>query len=309
MLRLSAVPTVALLAVVLAGCSSSEDGDPAGAVGGDDTPDLATGKGAIAGLLVDDRYRPLRLTDTPQGEFDAKGFILLVETGATATSDASGEFQFLDLAPGLYTLKPAVSGHEGAPYKVQVDAGSFAEADLVVRRLIDPGKEFVIIDDDTVVDMCQFQFADGRYSPGAICTGDFSDEGNTNFVDYNYTGFPPVVAVVVEAKFDRVDDYELWFTRQENLISELYSRPVAYDSDYYREQILPGGMGRQGSIPFDPSDLRVWLFPAGPGQQEVDETTGICGCGAGFTLIVQARFVVSAFLEMPADLDNYAVLA
>ena len=85
-----------LLALLAAGATLAGCSQPGADAAADGPPALAAGKGAIAGLLVDDRYRPLHLTDAPQADYEAEGFILVVETGATVTSDVTGEFTVHD---------------------------------------------------------------------------------------------------------------------------------------------------------------------------------------------------------------------
>jgi len=308
------VVRVLLAAVVLAaavtgaGCASHAAA-PA-AVGGTTAP-LAEGKGAIAGLLVDDRYRPLHLTDTPQGEYDAKGFVLVVETGATVRSGTDGTFTVADLAPGLYTLKPSVDAHEGSPLKVDVVAGKYAEADLMVRRLFTPAKDAVSVHDDTILITCQAQALDGHFTVGTTCYGDLSPSGSQNWVDYNYTGFGTPKAVVVEAKFSQKGDYEVWLTQKTNLVTSgtLYAKEFAYGSDYFRYATVNGSTdGRFSSAPVDTMNLRVWANVDYTGTQQADQATGI-PVSAGFTFVVKVRLVVSAFLEVPTNLDTYQLLA
>jgi hypothetical protein len=115
---------------------------------------------------------------------------------------------------------------------------------------------------------------------------------------------------VVEVLLSRTVDFEMWMTKQTNLINgpELYGKIYAYDSDYLRHQALDGNeTGRFGGSPVDTMDLRVWVNINGPGTQEADELTGL-PVGADFTFVIEARVIVSAFLEVPADLDTYAVL-
>jgi hypothetical protein len=63
-----------------------------------DNNELAEGKGAIAGVLFDDRYRPIHLV--PEGEavseFQADLFILVQETGPQVLTNENGDFAVLD---------------------------------------------------------------------------------------------------------------------------------------------------------------------------------------------------------------------
>lgn len=302
---------LAILATLLSGCNGPE-GTAAAPPDPSDRPELAVGKGAIAGLLVDDRYRPLRLTATPEGEYDAAGFILVVETGQQVLSDAEGVFTVVDLEPGSYTLRPSVERHEGSAQVVDVVAGEYAEADVLVRRILDPGKDVVIIQDDTILITCSIQVLDGHFTVGRLCHGDLGGEEGTNWIDYNYTEFGSVAAVVVEARSTRVMDFEIWLTRQTNLIdgAALYGKVYGYDTDAIRVAALNGTeVGRFGGALLDTMDLRVWANVNGPGTQEADTLSGL-PVGADFTFVAEVRIVVSAFLGEPdaATLESYSVL-
>lgn len=303
------IVVVLCAAAALAGCA---DEPTAGSAGPDERPTLGAGKGAIAGLLVDDRYRPLHVTDTPQAEFDVEGFILVVETGETLATDASGEFTVLDLDPGSYTLKPSIVGHEGAPTRVDVAAGQYSEVDLVVRRLVTPARDTVIIHDDTVLITCQTQVLDAHFTVGVLCHGDLGEAQDSNWVDYNFTGLPTPQAVVVEVQFSRVGDYEVWLTKQTNLVdgAALYAKEYLFSGDTFRFQMLNGSEegGQNAGVPLDTQDLRVWVNVDYAGSKETYDVFGF-GMSAGVTFIVEARVVLSAFLETPPDLDTYALLS
>lgn len=298
-----------LVATALAGCSGGAEADaPAG-----ERPALASGRGAIAGLLVDDRYRPLHLTDEPAGPYDVPGFILVVETGEQVATDVDGVFTVLGLEPGTYTLTPAVERHEGVPQKVDVVEGQYAEVDLLVRRVADPGKDTIVVRDDTVLITCSIQTLDGHFTVGRACHGDLSGEEGTNWLDYNYTEHGHVAAIVVEAKLTKPRDFEIWLTMQTNLINgpELYGKVYGYDTDSIRVAALNGTeVGRFGGSPLDTMDLRVWANVNGPGTQEADSASGL-PVGADFTFVEEVRVVVSAFLEEPsqAELESYALLS
>ena len=297
---------VMLLAVctALAGCA----GAPGGA--GGELPELSAGKGAIAGLLVDDRYRPLHLVEQPTAEFEAAGFLLVVETGATVTTDANGEFTVTDLEPGTYTLKPSVEGHEGAPVKVDVAAGQYSEVDLVVRRLFTPPPDAVAVHDDRMLITCTMQVTNGHLRFGRLCHGDLEESNEPNFVDYNWTGFGEVAAVVVEVEFSRVGDYEFWLSVQEDLIQApgtLYRKVFGFGTDSIRFSAVNGANGTDWDAPLNTANLRIWVNVNGAGSEETYGATGLA-IGADFTFAVEARLVVSAFRQVPADLDTYSVL-
>lgn len=85
---------------------------------------LPPDRGGIAGLVIDDVYRPV------------PGALVLIEGhGLTATTDAQGVFRFTDLAPGSYIALANAQGHEAAPVNIDVEAGLYADAEIVARRV------------------------------------------------------------------------------------------------------------------------------------------------------------------------------
>jgi hypothetical protein len=303
--RALATAFLAAAAVLTAGCAGGDGGDDLAA-----QASLAAGKGAIQGLLVDDRYRPIHLTDKPAGEFDASGFILVVETGATVTTGPDGVFQVLDLEPGTYTLKPSVEGHEGAPAKVDVSAGKYTEVDLLVRRLLTLAKNPIAVHDDTLLITCSMQVTNGHLNFGRLCHGDLAASEEGNAVDYNYTDFGEAAALVVEIEFSKVGDYEFWLSRQLDVVQlegDLYRKVFGFGTDYMRFSALNGTSGEGWDAPLNMKDLRIWVNVNGVGSEQTYDASGYA-FGADFTFAVKARLVVSAFLEVPADLDTYALL-
>lgn len=305
---------VILLVPALAGCSDDaaptpDDLEP------QDRPALAAGKGAIAGLLVDDRFRPLQLTDAPQSEFQFRGFILVQQTGRQVQTDANGVFRLLDLEPGTYTLRPAVDGHEGTPVNVVVVAGQYAEANLLVRRIVSLSPDTIITMDQTVMRSCNFQFLDGRYTAGGACFGDLSSDGASGWGDFNLSMYPDVTGVVFEYKFNQVADWEMWVTPPNNLVSDMYERLSLFDVDYGRHSLVTGGNGtsKWADLPFDPTHFYVWPNKAELGHEETYNMApppfdGL-GMGLGFTFQYTTRIVMHAFLGENAAFDTYAILA
>src|SRR5687767_6490389 len=97
------------VSVALAGCSGGSD--PTDEPVATARPDLAEGKGAIEGLLIDDIYRTI-----------PGGLLLLQGAGLTATSDGQGQFLFLDVTPGTYVIIANADRHEAQPVNVDVVA-------------------------------------------------------------------------------------------------------------------------------------------------------------------------------------------
>lgn len=115
----------------LAGCAGDGEADPGTG------PIQGTAKGVVQGLLVDDRFRPIELTETrATTDFQAQGFILVQETGDQVRTTSNGEFSTPPLDPGTYTLRFTIAGHEATPQTATVRAGEVTEATVVARRVV-----------------------------------------------------------------------------------------------------------------------------------------------------------------------------
>lgn len=128
-MKLQAMVLAALTAsVVLAGCTSDGDSGPETGELVDTDSYVLGSNGAINGLVVDDRFRPV---------VGAK--VLLQELGQQIITNENGEFQFIDLEPKTYTVRVSAEGHEAAPESVRVEAGLFSDLSVVARRVISEG--------------------------------------------------------------------------------------------------------------------------------------------------------------------------
>jgi hypothetical protein len=115
-----------LIALSFAGCVDGEDAPADNLETG-----LLSGKGAMTGLLVDDRFRPLQV-----GPGALQGTILIQETGGDLLSNDNGEFSSGALEPGRYTLRIQVEGHEAVPQTFTVQAGEITETTVIARRTV-----------------------------------------------------------------------------------------------------------------------------------------------------------------------------
>lgn len=316
MLNLRVATVVAsTLAVALAGCTS----DPQtidGAVD-EDGFGLAAGTGGIHGLLVDDRFRPLELTDTPAGEFQREGFILLQELGLTAQSNANGEFTFVDLEPGVYTLRMSVEGHEGVPETIRVDAGVFADATLVVRRIASVDGA-IITQEHTVYIDCAFDYLQngGNGLPphvGIGCDLDVSQDGySSNFIaDYSSFG-ANATWLVTEMLANQENSWELqlrgstihateWATGDgARIVLERGVKPA----DHQDNPSFNHGAWHNAE-PFQTILFVDHAFR----QEQQDATGGLFCCGVGASLGIRAQILQSVFLGPPEeDVAAYCVL-
>jgi len=90
-------------------------------------------KGSISGHLMRDQG----------GRSLAGALVRLVETGQTTTADDNGDFTFVDLAPGTYTVEIAFLGFETRTQTVSVGAG-LSSFDLALSEGYDQGTPIVV---------------------------------------------------------------------------------------------------------------------------------------------------------------------
>lgn len=290
---------LALVATGLAGCAESTPDDAPTNVDPDDFV-LAAGKGAIAGLVVDDRFRPV---------MGAR--VLLQEEGAQTTSNANGEFSFVDLAPGRYTLRASADGHEATPKSVEVVAGQFAEANIVARRIISEGG-FIISNEYAAFVPCGANVV--FYGDSFDCTFDQSGDSQRVSFTIDYTAFN-LSHFVMELDSNNPQYWDVWLQPpldDSASCGETYQIMGGPDSTYWRWQLNRGesaisadtasGAGCE-TVPWDndtPLQTYVYLNSLGFDQ-------GV-GFGVGVYVGVQANFVQNAFVGEPdVDVDTYCV--
>jgi hypothetical protein len=186
--------TVVLVACfVLAGCSSKTTA-PSGTVATKQA--LDDGKGGIQGLLIDDVYRPV-----------PGGTVLLLPDGLTATSDTSGQFSFVDLEPGTYTIKVDAPGHEAAPRTVDVAVGEYTELELSARRIVsDNGR--IITTQYSVFIPCAADYIVNGYIIGCI-EDESGDSYRPGFTTDSRAYGSNVTYLVSEARMNKKGDYDV----------------------------------------------------------------------------------------------------
>src|SRR5688572_2997273 len=95
------IVALSLCGLLLAGCSSSPEGDGAGPDFSDLGLDASDTTGLIRGIVVDDAIRPV-----------AGANVTLTPGGQTARTTANGTFGFDGLAAGSYFLAVELYGYE-----------------------------------------------------------------------------------------------------------------------------------------------------------------------------------------------------
>jgi hypothetical protein len=149
-----------------------------------------SGKGAMTGLLVDDRFRPLTV-----GPGALPGVILIQETGDELASNENGEFASGPLEPGRYTLRVQITDHEAVPQTFQVRAGEVTELTVIARRVISTD-DLVIAQEFAVFIPCMMGAV---VTPiGACALMDLSGDTARYVFRMNITAFPNLQFMVTE---------------------------------------------------------------------------------------------------------------
>lgn len=293
-----------LASLALAGCGGKDAAD-----GGEGIqPALKDGKGAIAGLVIDDVYRPVP---------DA---LVLLSNGATATSDASGQFSVTDLEPGAYILRVQAEGHESAPQGVEVAAGEYAEAELVARRVFSEGGR-IITNEYSIFMTCTME-AVVVSGNGLNCFFDLSGESERTSFTTDLRGVRGVTYMVTEVKFNQVGDYDFVLAIDDDgdsFLDRYWAEASIVDGDYARVVSLNGtaneehDAGRNEVWQPDVDPFATTVFPHGEFYNELNGATqDVCvdGCGGlGMDVGVRGKVIQSVFIGPPeVDVASYRVL-
>lgn len=297
-----------LAAVALAGCTGGGDDDGDDVAGSVDKEDveLESGMGAIAGLLVDDRFRPIHLVDVPTTEFQAEGYILVQELGRDVQTNENGEFTVLNIEPGTYTIRADVSGHEMNPRKITVESGLFAEETFEARRISNSAGTILTEERAGFIPCAVGTPAVNVVSPCFDSSGDSYRPGTT--VNYEeYLSDDPqetMTYIVIEGKVTESANY--------NLIARHDDGTSAGGDEYGRYNIEGGDYGKvilQVDEVYDPDmnpnpwdvekNLNILMFYAGEGEDPV-----------GFQSGIRVDFLISIFLGPPdVDLETYQLFS
>ena len=281
--------------LALAGCGDGKKGG-----GGEE--ELKSGKGAISGLVINDVYRPVP---------DA---LVLLSNGMTATSDASGQFQILDLDPGAYIARIQADGHEAAPQAIDVVEGQYAEAELIARRIFNEGGR-IITTEYSIFMTCTAE-AVIVAGNGLNCFFDLSGESERTAFDTDLRGAQGVTAMVTEIKFNQVGSYDFVIAIDDDgdsILDRYWAEATIIDGDYARVVNLNGTAneehdgGRNEVWQPDVDPFTTTVFPHGEFYNELS-SFGLFG--AGVDVGVRGKVIQSVFIGEPeVDLATYNVLA
>ncbi len=303
--------TALLLATILAGCTDSQSADTApaavsGCIGEScGNIDLKGSVGAISGLVIDDRYRPL-----------VEAEVLLLPLGLTTVSNENGEFGFVNLEPGIYTVRVQKDKHEAAPVRVDVVAQQFSEAIVEARRTVSD-TSFMIAQEFSVFIPCNIMFIVN----GIVydCGTDLSGENfRAYFIsDYSTLG-DQVTFLLTEMKANQPNNYNVQVRG-----NAPYAALTSFEEVDYMRILNQYGVKNEEANYFDRN--QPWLNEgsfqtimfvmekfAGEvhdlGQNNGLGNVLITGVGASFG--IKAQFVQTLFIGEPRiDVETYSVLA
>lgn len=290
---------IMMSAVMLAGCADEgsddvqvEDVDP-------DTFQLAAGKGALQGLVLDDRFRPI-----------ADAFVLLQPAGITTDANGDGEFTFVDLEPGKYTIRVQAEGHEAVPQTVTVVEGVFEEVQVVARRVLSAGGT-ILTQEFSVFIPCGVNFVAG--GTNADCTADLSGDSERSSFSADYSEYGAnVTYMVTEMLASQQGFYEVR-VRPPGVSggNDNYAVNEVKEGDYLKMVNQRGVVNEVDQItgtnaPWEnDGSFNTILFVDGALK---GETPANC-CGIGPYFGVKAQFVQSVFIGEPeVALDTYCAL-
>jgi Carboxypeptidase regulatory-like domain len=290
-----------VVATVLAGCS---DGGGNGDGPTTTAPPLQAGKGAIAGLVINDVFRPV-----------PGALVLLQPGGLTTNSDASGQFTYTNLEPGAYVLRIQADEHEAAPTSVEVRAGEYAEVETIARRVINEGNRIVTREYSVFIPCAADYVVNGNVFD---CTLDQSGDSFRAAFTSNYTAYQNVTYLVTEMKANNPDRFEVQLRGADVCEDPQYHAVAQFEGDYVKIVMQFGernlehenvfGYGENAPWVND-CDLDTILFTDSQFREELQENQVPVCCGAGVHMGIKAKFVQSLFLGEPeVDIASYGVL-
>jgi hypothetical protein len=284
----------------LSGCSGSDEPPPTQE---GERPVIGAGKGAIAGLVIDDVFRPV------------PGALVLVQTyGLTATTDADGEFRFLDLEPGSYVLVVSEARHEASPRPVDVEAGKYNEVEIMARRIFDEGGYTVTTAYSVFIPCAVDVIATGFVED---CTADQSGDSFRAFFLSDYRDYGAnVTYLVTEMLANKEGRYEIQIRCDDNIdrrfavsqFNGIYTRLVMPFQNV-SEQSAEASYGPNVAWEND-CKLQTIMFADSQGREELQGAGAPVCCGAGVHFGIKGKFLATLFLGEPdTDIATYCILA
>ena len=309
------ITTLLLVGILLAGCSGSSNTSSTVAPV-TERPALAEGRGAIAGLLIDDIYRPI-----------PNGLILLQGAGLTATTDDAGQFTFVDVLPGSYIALVSAVGHEAAPVNVDVTAGEYTELEISARRIFSDAGSTITTQYSVFIPcttsagytsldyggaLCPADTAGSDYRPG-LSKLDFSENVNVTYL-------------VAELKANQKDNY-VFVLRHDDGSSggaERWGSVQMNNTDYGKVVLKRGEVYQTWQAANKPwmnengTPMAALLFYLGQGGDqsstlptctEPQDPAHVC-YGVGQRFAIKANIILTVFLGEPkVNIEEYHVLA
>lgn len=271
--------------------------------------------GAIAGLLVDDLFRPIELGEEANSQYQDEGFILLQENALEITTNENGEFTIINLEPGRYTLRTQAAGHEASPQSIQVTAGEFTEINIIARRVVEEGS-LIITQEQTIFTECAVE-TPAVSSAWLPCSVDLSTDGARTDFRSDYSEYIDTATyMITEATFNQEGSYEIGVRRLDDTSGGLgatYYAECYTNEPYIRIQMVPGALIEQEdcgtrNVEFDMSqEFQTIMFALSDTHDTLRDTP--VGSGIGIKLGVRAQVIQSLFLGEPeVDIDSYCVL-
>lgn len=286
-----------LMTTVLAGCAGSSGGPATETL---TKQPLAANKGGIQGLLIDDRYRPV-----------VAGKLFLTPAGLTATTDTLGQFQFVDLDPGTYTIKVDAAGHEAAPVSVDVLVGQYAELEVAARRIFGEGNLILTAQYSAFVPCAADFVANGIV---ANCLLDLSgDTYRPGFTTDSRNLGDNVTYLISEAKINQKGNWNIQVRENDGSSSggERYAVASIKDGTYVKITNQYGVAneehnGQNNNQPWmNDKPYQTIMFYEGA----MKGTLPTC-CGAGAAVAIKGTFMQSMFIGTPeVDIAEYHIMA
>ena len=304
-----------LIGLLLAGCSGG--GDTSSTVAPvTERPQLAEGRGAIAGLLVNDIYRPV-----------PNGLILLQGAGLTATTDAEGQFTFVDVLPGSYIALASADGHEAAPVNVDVNAGEYTELEISARRIFSDAGSTITTQYSVFIPCASSAGAASVVYGGVLCPADTAgSDYRPGLSNLDFSETANITYLVAELKANMKDNYVFQLRHDDGspFGAERWGGQQINGSDYAKVVLKRGEVYQTWepeNVPWQNENgtpMAAILFYLGNGG---DQTSTLPTCtdpqvpqpicyGVGHRFAVKANIILTVFIGEPTvKVEEYHVLA